>query len=121
MKWWCRACNDTTDFIGYDKSCSCEDGYYCLYCDSCDVTINIQTGAPVQLTAGGPAMTIQKIKNNVAFCIWFDNNQKMKEASFPISTLTFADFGSDKSADNDDEEDEYDDDDYYDDDDDDYY
>ena len=25
MKWWCRACNETTDFIGYDEY---DDDYY---------------------------------------------------------------------------------------------
>ena len=114
MKYWCRSCNNTMDDLEYGCYRCDEDGnnYYCLNCESCNITTQLEEGAPVQLRAGGPAMTIQKIQNNIASCIWFDKNQEIKEASFSLSTLIFADFASNNEDEyDDDEEDEY----YYDD------
>ena len=54
-------------------------------------TIEINVGNIVQLKAGGPKMTVDKIDNDfcdhVIHCIWFDKNDELKYANFSYETL----------------------------------
>jgi uncharacterized protein YodC (DUF2158 family) len=53
----------------------------------------ITVGSIVMLKSGGPAMTVSKISNNWADCIWFPKNSQTdygsdtKETSFTLNVL----------------------------------
>jgi len=111
MKYWCKNCNSVFDSL--DKNSYYE--YVCPYCDSKSYTTKISLGAPVQLTNGtGPLMTVEEINNNIATCIFFDEQNELKKVKLATHSLTF--MLKENICDNEEDIDD-DDDDYYDDDD----
>ena len=47
---------------------------------------NVSIGSVVQLKSGGPAMTVNYIDNEDAYCQWFSGD-KVEEARFPLQSL----------------------------------
>jgi len=47
----------------------------------------IEKGDTVQLKSGGPVMTVQVCSQNLAYCVWFDEEANRKEGSFELGTL----------------------------------
>lgn len=47
----------------------------------------IEKGDTVQLKSGGPVMTVQVCSQNLAYCVWFDEESTRKEGSFEVGTL----------------------------------
>lgn len=47
----------------------------------------IDKGDTVQLKSGGPVMTVQVCSQNLAYCVWFDEESTRKEGSFEVGTL----------------------------------
>ena len=47
----------------------------------------IDKGDTVQLKSGGPVMTVQVCSQNLAYCVWFDEESSRKEGSFEVGTL----------------------------------
>jgi uncharacterized protein YodC (DUF2158 family) len=47
----------------------------------------IDKGDTVQLKSGGPVMTVQVCSQNLAYCVWFDEDSNRKEGSFEVGTL----------------------------------
>lgn len=51
----------------------------------------IDKGDTVQLKSGGPNMTVQVCSQNLAYCVWFDDEATRKEGSFEVGTLVKVD------------------------------
>lgn len=51
----------------------------------------IEKGDTVQLKSGGPTMTVQVCSQNLAYCVWFDEEATRKEGSFEVGTLVVVD------------------------------
>ena len=47
----------------------------------------MKAGDEVQLKSGGPIMTIDRIENDSAVCVWFNEKNEVKHAVFKLSNL----------------------------------
>lgn len=57
-----------------------------------------KAGDAVELTTGGPAMTIEEIiDGNIAWCNWFDGLNQRQTGRFPLSSLKRVTKKSEKS------------------------
>jgi uncharacterized protein YodC (DUF2158 family) len=59
---------------------------------------DIKRGNVVQLKSGGPPMTVAKVEEPVASCIWF-NNGTMESGGFHIDTISVVNTSTQFTAD----------------------
>ena len=61
------------------------------------MTTPLEEGDLVQLKSGGPVMSLQMLTPERAMCMWFDEEGKLHERSFPLNVLHKVDSKSDRA------------------------